>query len=91
MRPGSSRISKIRDAAAVPARPAWYSADRRRIGAKNSGASSNSASARPNASSPAISLTLASIATSAVAAVAPHSSTSVVWKAVRSTSIVAEP
>ena len=43
------------------------------------------------ASPPAISRTLVSIATSAVAAVAPHSSTSVVWNAIRRTSIVDEP
>ena len=71
-----------------PSAPTWYSADRRRSGRKNSGARSSTASARSNASPPAISRTLVSIATSAVAAVAPHSSTSVVWNAVRRTSIV---
>ena len=85
---GRSRASKIRSAAATPAGPVWYSADSRRSGAKNSGVRSSTARAGANATSPPISRTLTSIATNAVAAVAPHSSTSVVWKAVRKTSIV---
>ena len=49
------------------------------------------ASARSNSMAPAISRRLTSTATSATATAPPHSRTSEVWKAVRSTSIVVSP
>ena len=49
------------------------------------------ASARSNSIEPSISRRLTSTATSATATAAPHSRTSDVWKAVRSTSIVVSP
>ncbi len=49
------------------------------------------ANARGNGISPAIRRRLTSTATSAVATVPPHSRTSAVWNAVRSTSIVVSP
>ena len=49
------------------------------------------ASARSNSIAPAISRRLTSTATSATATAPPHSRTSEVWKAVRSTSIVVSP
>ena len=93
VRPGTgvSRIWNSRSAAARPADPEWYRMASCRRGRKNSGVMTSTASARSNVIWPSMSRRLTSTATTAVATAAPHSRTSAVWNAVRSTSIVVSP
>ena len=77
--------------AAVPAVPTWKRMASRRSGRKNSGVMRSTASARSKAMPPSSRRSPTSTAMSAMAMVDPHSSTSEVWKAVPSTSMVASP
>ena len=85
-----ARRRSARRPSALP-RPSGSAIASVRSGRKNSGTMIRTASARSNSIEPSISRRLTSTATTATATAAPHSRTSDVWKAVRSTSIVVSP